>query len=76
MGTDKTHDAIKTKDNWPHMYKDLYQYLTSLVTCQTRSLRKVKHTQQETDNPPYPFSKLGLDVSGPYPKTLYQVICT
>ena len=22
------------------------------------------------DAPPYPFAKLGLDVSGPYPKTL------
>ena len=70
MGIDKTHDAIKTKYYWPNMYKNLYQYVTSCVTCQTRNLRKVKPPQQETDTPPYPFAKLGLDVSGPYPKTL------
>ena len=70
MGIDKTHDAIKTKYYWPNMYKNLYQYVTSCVTCQTRNLRKVKPPQQETDAPPYPFAKLGLDVSGPYPKTL------
>ena len=52
------------------MYKNLYQYVTSCVTCQTRNLRKVKHPQQETDAPPYPSTKLGLDVSAPYPKTL------
>ena len=70
MGIDKTHDAIKTKYYWPNMYKNLYQCITSCVTCQTRNLRKVKPPQQETDSPTYPFPKLGLDVSGAYPKTL------
>ena len=70
MGKDKTHDAIKTKYLCPNMYKNLYQYITPCVTCQTRNLRKVKPSQQKTDAPPYPLSKLGLDVSGPYPKTL------
>ena len=70
MGTDKTHDAVKMKYCWPYMYKNLYQYITSCITCQTRNLRKVKTPQQETDAPPYQFAKLGLDVSGPYLKTL------
>ena len=70
MGIDKTLDVIKTNYYWPHMYKNLYQYVTYCVTCQTRNLRKVKPLQQETDDPPYPFAKLGLEVSGPYPKTL------
>ena len=52
-----------------NMYKNLYQYVTSCVTCLTRNLRKVKPPQQETDIP-YPFVKLGMNVSGPYPKTL------
>ena len=51
MGIDKTHDAIKTKYYWPDMYKNLYQCITSWVTCQTRNLRKVKPPQQETDTP-------------------------
>ena len=50
------------------MYKNLHQYITSRVTCKTRNLRKITPSQQETHA--YPFAKLGLDVSGPYPKTL------
>ena len=69
IGIDNTHDAIKTKYHWPNMYKNLYQYVASCVACQTRNLRKVKPPQQETDASPDPFSKLGLDISGPYPKT-------
>ena len=42
MGIDKTHGAIKTKYYWPNMYKDLCQYVTSCVNCQTRNVRKVK----------------------------------
>ena len=72
MGIDKTHDDMKTKYYWPNMYKNLYHYVTSCVICQTRNLRRVKPPQQETDAPPYPFAKLWLDVSGPYPKTLFS----
>ena len=73
MGIDKTNDAIKTKYYGPNMYKNLYQYLTSCVTCQTRNLRKVKPPQQETDASSYPFPKLGLD-SLDHILRLYQVI--
>ena len=52
------------------MYKNIYQYVTSCVTCKTQKLRKVKPPQQETDTPPFPLAKLGLYVSRPYPKTL------
>ena len=30
----------------------------------------MKPPLQETDAPPYPIAKIGMDVSGPYPKTL------
>ena len=33
-------------------------------------MTKVKPSLQETDAPPFPFGKLGLDISGPYPTTL------
>ena len=32
--------------------------------------KKIRPPQQETDVPPFPFAKLGLDISGPYPTTL------
>ena len=64
MGIDKP--IMQSKQNTTgEMYKNIYQNVTSCVTCQTRNLRKVKPLQQETDNPPYPFMKFGPDVSGP-----------
>ena len=70
MGIDKTFDALRLKYYWPNMYKELYDYVNNCVTCQTRSLKKVQPPLQETDIPPFPFAKVGLDLSGPYPKTL------
>lgn len=70
MGIDKTFDAIRQKYFWPNLYKNLYEYISSCVTCQTRSMKKIKPSLQETDIPPYPFAKIGLDLSGPYPTTM------
>ena len=70
MGTEKTYDSIEGKHYWPHMYKKLYQHVNSCVIYQRRNLREVKAPLQETDAPPFPFAKLCLDVSGPYPRTL------
>ena len=47
-----------------------YDYINNCVTCQTRNLTKGKPPQVETNAPPYPFAKIGLDVAGPYHKTL------
>ena len=57
MGIDKTYDSIRQKYFWTNI-------------CQERSARSVKPNVQETDIPPYPFAKIGLDLSGPYPQTL------
>ena len=70
MGIEKTYNAIKGKYYWPKMYKELYQYINSCVTCQKRNLEKLRPPQQETDAPPFPFAKLGLHISGLYPTTL------
>ena len=70
MGIEKIHDIIKHKYYGHNMYKELYDYINNCITCQTRNLTKVKPPQQETDAPPYPFAKIGLDVAGPYHRTL------
>ena len=70
MGIDKTFDVLRFKYYWPNMYKELYEYVNNCVTCQTGSLKKIPLPLQETDIPPYPFAKIGLDLSGPYPKSL------
>lgn len=70
LGIDKTFDAIRQKYYWPNLYKQLYSYVTTCITCQTRNLKKNNPPVQETDIPPYPFAKIALDLSGPYPETL------
>ena len=69
MGIDKTFDAIRQKYFWPNLYKMLYEYVSNCVSCQERSMKKIKPPLQETDIPPYPFAKIGIDLSGPYPTT-------
>lgn len=70
MGVDKTYDAIRSKYYMPNLYKRLHTYVEGCVVCQTRSGKKTQPPLQETDIPPFPFAKVGLDLSGPYPTTL------
>lgn len=68
MGVDKTYDAIKHKYYCPNIYKELYNYVISCVTCHTRIVQKPP--LKETDIPPYAFAKVGIYASCPYPTTL------
>ena len=70
MCIQKTYDSIKGKCYQPNMNKELYLHVNSCVICQRRNMIKVKPLLQETDALPFPFAKLGLDVSGPYPTAL------
>ena len=70
MAIDKTFEAIKQKYYWANLYKELYDYVSKCITCQARSMRKIKPPVQETGIPPYPFARIGLDLSGPYPTSL------
>ena len=70
IGVQKTFDCIRQKYFWPNLFKEIYQYVSSCTTCQTRSLQKIRQPLQETDITPYPMAKLSLDLSGPYPTTL------
>ena len=70
MAVDKTHDSIRKKYYFPNQYKKLTMYIEKCVTCQKRSPKNPHPPQQETGVPPYPFAKIGLDISGPYPTTL------
>ena len=52
------------------MYKEVYLYVSACATCKLRNLTAQQAPMQTTDTPPYPFAKISIDVSGPYPKTL------
>ena len=65
-GIDKVYDLIRQKYYWPNLYKDLYEYVSSCVTCQQHSLKTEQAPVQIPDIPPYPWAKVALDVSGPH----------
>ena len=70
MGLDKTYDSIRLKYFFPNMYRKIYTYIEKCIPCQAMSDKKPKPPLHETEIPPYPFAKIGLDLSGPYPTTL------
>ena len=70
MGIDKTFESIKMKYYFPNLYQRLTSYVNACVTCQTRTLKKQRPPMQEMEQPPYPFAKLSMDISGPYPTSL------
>ena len=70
MGIDKTFESIKRKYYFPNLYQRLTSYVNACVTCQTRALKKQRPPLQEMEQPPYPFAKLSMDISGPYPTSL------
>ena len=70
MGVQKTFDSIRQKYYWPNLFKELNDFVTACVVCQTRSLQKIRQPLQETDIPPYPMAKISLDLSGPYPTSM------
>ena len=69
MGIDKTNDAFKTKYSQPNMYRNLYQYVKS---CNLSDKKPKKGETSSTGNRCsfLTICKIGLDVSGPYPKAL------
>lgn len=52
------------------MYKHLYDYVRKCVTCATLNLKELRAPVKEKDIPPFSFYKIGIDLSGPYPKIL------
>ena len=69
MGVEKTFHSIKQKYFWPCLLKEITEFVSKCIPCQTRNLTKKQPHMQECDMPPFPFAKLALDISGPYPKT-------
>ena len=49
MGVQKTFDSIRQKYYWPNLFKELNDFVTACVVCQTRSLQKIRQPLQETE---------------------------
>ena len=70
MGIDKTYDTIQQKYFWADMYRKLYEYVGRCTVCQARVMRQKQAPVQEMDSPTFPFAKVSLDLSGPYPQSM------
>ena len=42
MGVQKTFNSIRQKYYWPNVFKELNDFVTACVVCQTRSLQKIR----------------------------------
>ena len=69
IGLQRLYNTIKRKYYWPNMYKELYSYVATCITCQERNLTAHKTPLQETDIAAYPFAKVALEICGPFPTT-------
>ena len=69
-GTDRMFATIKTKYYWPNLYKDIQEYHDACIPCKERNMKQLKAELQNTGLPPFPFAKIGVDVSGPFPTSL------
>lgn len=77
-GTQRMFATVRTKYFWPNLFKELHNYVSTCVDCQTRNLTKVKAPLKETNTPLFPFSVISIDICGPYEKTISNnryIIC-
>ena len=70
MGVDKVYDTIRTKYYWVNLYKEITEHVASCLTCKLRSGKNCPPPIRGMEVPAYPFAKVSMDISGPYPITL------
>lgn len=70
-GVDRTHANIRQSYYWPNLYKDLMEYTEKCIRCKERNLKRRQRAElQDTAIPPFPWAKIAVDISGPYPTSL------
>ncbi|CAC5403541.1 unnamed protein product [Mytilus coruscus] len=62
MGIDKTFDSIRQKYFWPNMFKELYNYVTTCVPCQSRNLQKLDGTTTKAHAEQIRLAKLDWEI--------------
>ncbi|GFO40373.1 Gag-Pol polyprotein [Plakobranchus ocellatus] len=52
------------------MFRELYDYISKCIPCNERNLKKNRPPLKTTEIPSYPWAKVNLDISGPFPLSL------
>lgn len=69
-GVDRTYATIRQSYYWPNLYKELMEYTEKCIRCKERNLKRQRAELQDTGIPPFPWAKIAVDLSGPYPTSL------
>ena len=81
LGLNKTYQKIQSKFWWPKCYRDTKHWIESCLDCNSKKNPKVKSHGELLPIPVgEPFDMIGVDVVGPFPKSLkgnkYLVVFT
>ena len=70
-GVTKTYRRIRSLFDWPHLRRDVEDFVRSCQSCQEQKLVRIKTREPMliTDTPARPFDKVALDTVGPLPPT-------
>jgi hypothetical protein len=70
MGIERTYACLRRKCFWPHMSRDIREYVTKCQVCQaTKPVHRHPFGLLEPSNFPVPLTELAIDLIGPYPET-------
>jgi hypothetical protein len=67
-GRDRTFNKMRARYHWPGMTKDIYQFLSKCIPCNTANLQQIEPPLQESTMPQFPFETIAIDTCGPYPR--------
>lgn len=70
MDREKVYPSLASPYYWPNMFVDCYHSVDSYGRCWECSIMHKIELLQDTDVPGFPFQKISVDFSGPYPVTL------
>lgn len=70
-GITKTYYRVKQRYHWPHMKREIENFVNNCRDCQLKKLVRVKPRQPMvlTDTPDAAFEKISMDIMGPLPTT-------
>ena len=70
-GISKTFNRIRQKYHWPHLKRDVENFVNSCRNCQLKKLIRIKPKEPMilTDTPDSAFDKISMDIMGPLPKS-------
>ena len=69
IGRDRTFETIRQRYYWQGMASDVYEYIGKCIICNQQNLRIDASPLQDTPIADFPFQRIGIDTTGPYPVT-------